>query len=348
MATGTVVESSLPKTIDVVDDDVLEVVDPPLDDEPEPPVDPAEARRIAEIEAKARRGGWRPLAEWAGDPSQWRDAEAFVRRGEEIAAIAQRSLKGAEARADRLEQDVQQLKTTVESLNTTLEQERQRTLRAEQAGYDRALAELKAKRKEAAATGDMASYAEYDDQIDQIEEQRAVARAEPAPRAPAPAPRPQPAVDVDPAVQSFVDANPWFMRDAVLNAAMIAEHKELLESRPGISLADNFETAKERVMARFPEKFGLEAEPQPPAARARRPAPSAPGGGGNQPRRATGIDTIQDPAERAQARRAFERAKAQIPGITEAEWFAVYSDPKADVIEIERQATARRQQRRTA
>src|SRR5687768_16654653 len=41
------------------------------------------------VEDKARRMGWRPRAEYGGDPTRWVDAETFVRRGDEILPFVQ-------------------------------------------------------------------------------------------------------------------------------------------------------------------------------------------------------------------------------------------------------------------
>ena len=48
------------------------------------------------------------------------------------------------------------------------------------------------------------------------------------------------------------------------------------------------------------------------------------------------IDQIQDPTERQQAREAFARTKRQLPDYTEAEYMALYGDPHADVLTMQK------------
>ena len=48
------------------------------------------------------------------------------------------------------------------------------------------------------------------------------------------------------------------------------------------------------------------------------------------------IDQIQDVSERQQARDAFNRTKRQLPDYTEAEYMALYADPHADVLTMQK------------
>jgi hypothetical protein len=124
---------------------------------------------------------------------------------------------------------------------------------------------------------------------------------------------------------------------------MNAEHIRLQEEAPGLSLADNLQQAKEAVMARYPAKFGIRqdpvVDPDNPAPRnepvpqrrttVQRPTQPAPPRVADQFK----IDSIQDPAERAQARTAFERQRRSMPEFTERDYMLLYNDPHADVVE---------------
>ena len=101
------------------------------------------------------------------------------------------------------------------------------------------------------------------------------------------------------------------------------------------------EEAKAKGVEKYPERFGVAPAPRDPApARpARRAAAvAAPTAGERAPApgtRPTTINSIQDPAERAQAREAFNRMKRQMSDYTEAEYMALYDDPHGDVLTMQ-------------
>jgi hypothetical protein len=99
--------------------------------------------------------------------------------------------------------------------------------------------------------------------------------------------------------------------------------------------------AKERVIARYPERFNG-AAPAPareqPARPARRAAAVATPRNAPPPSAAqvaNTINSIQDPAERASVRAAFNSLKRQLPDTTEADYMALYNDPHADVLTLQ-------------
>ncbi len=209
---------------------------------------------------------------------------------------------------------------------------------AGEAGYRRAVEELKAQQRQAAQQGDLATVVALGEKISEVQEERA--KAEPAPVAPKVAvPVPKPQIAIDPAVEAFVEENPWFNSDAELHRAMEMEHMLLLRDAPGMALDENLRQAKEAVMARFPKKFGISQRRQededgnPPPRRANGVSPpTPPANSGRQVK--TGIASIENVQERQMAQQAFARAKRLMPAITETEWFQIYQDPRADVIEM--------------
>ena len=106
--------------------------------------------------------------------------------------------------------------------------------------------------------------------------------------------------------------------------------------------ANCVEEAKARVAERYPERFEAPRDQAPPAPRparpARRPAsvaaptpePPAP-----RPGATPTINSIADPAERAQVREAFNRLKRQLPDTTEADYMALYEDPHSDILAMQ-------------
>lgn len=119
------------------------------------------------VEKQAMEQGWVPKDQWTGE-GKWRDADDFLDRGELFGKIdhQKRELKALrEAQAD--------FKKHLESVKVT--------------EYKRALADLKAQKKEALREGDADAVIELDDQMEEIREAEFTARAN-ASRAPQPNP----------------------------------------------------------------------------------------------------------------------------------------------------------------
>lgn len=96
-----------------------------------------------DFEAEARLQGWKPEGEFKdGDkrPAKFKDAETFVREGEEKAGLQTQKLHFLEREVKRL--------TGMMS----------KVVKSEQAAYENALAEIKAGMKEAVRTGDEETY----------------------------------------------------------------------------------------------------------------------------------------------------------------------------------------------
>lgn len=335
MAGGTQFNTSIPDDDDLPPDEIVEEVEE---------LTPEEQRQV-QMESEARRMGWRPKEEYRGAPGGWRSAEEFLKRGQDILPMVRKDLIRERERGTKMEEEIKALRQTVDEQKAAMEDLLRMARTADERGYKRGIEELKLKRREAASAGDHAAVVAITEQIEEVEEARATAPPAQPPKAP-PAPVPQPP-KLDPVVEKFISENPWFNSDPVLHRAMEAEHMALLEDMPGLSLTENLRTAKEAVMARYPKKFGIseeppeevEEEPAPVRQPTRRTTVNAPTPPAN-PRRnqATGIASIEDPQERAMAQQAFNRIRRQIPDITEAEWFAVYQNPKADVMDIRQQA----------
>jgi hypothetical protein len=330
-------------------------MNPELDDEgfeieaeaPETPEPTAEEKKLIAMETEARRMGWRPRDEYRGPPGQWRDAEEFLRRGQDILPIVRKDLQRERERNNNMESEIRALRTTVDEQKAVMDDLLKMARTASESGYRRAMEELNAQKRAAAQAGDVATVVSIDEKIEEIREERAASTVPVAqkPKEAAPAPAQKPAAPQE--VVDFIADNPWFNTDTVLHKAMEAEHIALLEEAPGLSLEDNLRQAKDAVMARYPRKFGIDPAKKPPAPveeeeeevtqqtprrRTSVSAPSAPATAQRQQK--TGIASIEDPQERAVAQQAFARAKRMMPDLTESEWFSAYENPKVDVMEV--------------
>lgn len=328
MANGSTVSSSVP-------DGELPPVDAPADDDPAVVVDEG---ADAATEARAREMGWKPLAEYRGPPGKWQPAADFISRGENILPIVRDQNRRLAERVGKLEGEIGGLRTTAQEQLQIIKDLRDMGRNADQRGYDRAMAEIKTRQRRAVEAGDTTTYDQLVEQAEALASSRTT--KPPATEPPTPAIQPGPP-QISAAVRAFVAQNPWWTSDQFLNRKMIDRHIDVIQEGEITDEAEQLSEAKNRLMEDYPDRFSGQAPaPRPRAAPARRAAAvSAPTA--RQPAPAPGapmakIDQIQDPTERQQAREAFARTKRQLPDYTEAEYMALYGDPHADVLTMQK------------
>jgi hypothetical protein len=100
--------------------------------------------------------GWRPQTDWEGDPDDWVSAREFNRRGELFARIAKYGNENKEMR---------------ESLKKLFEHNR----KLYDAGYKKAMTDLRQEKMQAAEEGDTRKLLEIDEQIDNLKEEHSSA-----------------------------------------------------------------------------------------------------------------------------------------------------------------------------
>jgi hypothetical protein len=144
-----------------------------------------------EVEQRAMEQGWVPKDQWDGH-GKWRSAEEFLDRGELFAKI------------DEVKRHNKQMEGTVHALKKHLDMVR----RTE---YNRALATLRAEKKNALAEGDADAVVEIEDRIDQLKASTVQAEMEAQRQAQA---MQQP--DYDPVVQVWINKNPWYQNDPAM------------------------------------------------------------------------------------------------------------------------------------
>lgn len=331
---GTAISSSVPQ------DDP-----PPADDEVvnDAPPDDAGAADAA-VEARAREMGWKPLAEYRGPPGKWQPAADFISRGENILPIVRDQNRRLTERIGKLEGEVTGLRSTAAEQLQLLKEQRELGRKADQRGYDRAMAEIKQNQRKAVESGDTVAYDQLVEQAEALQSARPTPAATPVASAEPPRQAPPAA---SPATAAFIDANPWFRTDGFLNRKMIDAHIDVIQEGQIADEVSQYEEAKQRVVDAYPERFGIAPpitpQPRQAAPRARRAAVAAPTPGDQGQRQQqpggpmTVINQISDPAERAQARDAFNRMKRQLPDYTEKEYMALYDDPHGDVLTLQQQ-----------
>ena len=107
-----------------------------------------------EVEDKARRMGWKPEAEYKGDPNRWTDAESFVKVGEERIPVMKENYRKLEDKYTNLEQQVKQQREYQEHMGKVQ--------------YERAMKELKAEQKEAVEDADTEKFEQLEQRKEQI------------------------------------------------------------------------------------------------------------------------------------------------------------------------------------
>ena len=229
----------------------------------EQPVEPAEEQAEnkagpSEIELEAARMGHIPLDQWRGDPEDWTDAEAFVKRGREIMPMLRKNNERLLSKLAEQERQQMEDRKTFEEFRKFHEQ----TLEKQKAD---ALAQLRAARKEAIATGDGEAFDQADERIRRIEsvqEEKREAVQRPA---------------ANPIFEKWMERNDWFTKDPALRA--VADSLVDVIRADGVydvGTPEFLEEVTRRVRAVSPNKFQNPARQaaaavESPAPRARKP-----------------------------------------------------------------------------
>lgn len=254
-----------------------------------------------DIEATARRMGWRPKTEFKGDEAKWVDADSFVAKVQDEVPVLKRTLRDMDQKFARLEKKF-------EEQTQVLTDFRDFASRGEQRSYERALAELKSKRDIAVASADMAGFNSVQAEIEKLNvETKPTTTAKPAEKIETEVQQAPPREITD-----WIAENPWYNNDTVLHNAAKGLDQQFLKDAPGMSLADRLAAVKAEVQKRWPEKFG----------NTRRDAAGAvltPGSTSNGRKPAKSYDNL--PAE---AKKACDKFVKTIKGFTREQYVKDY------------------------
>ncbi len=228
----------------------------------------------SETEARARRMGWRPKDEYTEsgrDASKWVDADEFVRRGEESLPVLRERLRKQEKIIEAQDKKMEEGNKLLRELVTHQKAQTE-------AAVKKAIKELKAERREAAAAGEADKVEELSEEIGKAEDslkQKEEKKGDDKPSIP------QEVVD-------WAEENAsWFKTDRTMNAYATAVYGDLIEDS-SLTEKQRLAKVKAEVVKRFPEKFGNQRRNEPPAVE------SGQGGGGRKP---TGKGWNDIPAE---------------------------------------------------
>lgn len=193
-------------------------------------------------EQHAREGGWRPKEEWDGDESEWVTAREFNKRGELISRIQTQSsqLKKNEKKIAKLEQAINALGEH----NKKIADIEKRKL----------LDDLNRQKYTAINEGDSDKAAELDGLIEQVHN---VDTSAPVIEEENEDPN---ASNLEAAKNYFIQwverpDNAWYKTNKTLVAAFNVIGADLYNANPSMPLAKLLETAKNKLVEEFPEKF---------------------------------------------------------------------------------------------
>lgn len=196
------------------------------------------------IEAEAREMGWKPEAEWKGDPPP----RGFV-GAEEFLATGKNKLPVVSAENKRLREEKGSLTERLEKLeadNTALKQGSQRFKKFADAAIDRersekeqVIGELHERRKKAIDDSDGEVAIETEKEIKVLEKELDAL----------------PEDSVDPEIDSWVAENPWYRDDPELNAIADGLSIALRREQPDLNGKSHLDELANRVRKAVPHKF---------------------------------------------------------------------------------------------
>lgn len=186
-------------------------------------------QQVDPIVEQAKAMGWRPKEDFEGDDKEFIDAKEFVSR---------------KPLFDQLKQQSKQLK----NVTKTLEQLKSHYTKMREIEFNRALAELKAARKQSVSDSDGDRFEALDDQIKEVEKQAAIVRAE--------AEAPKQTHDPEEFVR-WTTKNSWYQKDEAMTAfADRVGLKYKAEVDAGeLTPLQVLEKVEQNVRAEFPHKF---------------------------------------------------------------------------------------------
>lgn len=230
-----------------------------------------------DYEARAKALGWVPPEEFKGDPSRHVDAETFVKRGEEIMPILK-------AQNKRLERELADLRKTVAKASDYFS-------RAEQRGYEKAMADIQARQEAAVETGDVAAHRAAAKDAEVLRKEMEGAKS---------AASGDDEISPEQRAEEFADwgkVNKWYATNSVMAAYADSQAGLMAKAKGGFLGREDLDAVAEKVREKFeddfPDAFGKAAAP-------RQKTPHVDAGGSRQPIR--GGKTFNDlPNEAKQA-----------------------------------------------
>ena len=209
------------------------------------------------IEGAARGQGWVPQDEWDGDPTQWRDAQVFLERGEYF-----KTMGTQRKQIDKLNAVVEKM-AVIQS--KTREDERQRVLK-----------ELSTEKVSAMEEGEFERVATIDTEMSKI-------RSEPAMTVPTIVGTGNVEGQTEQKytqdqIADYIDNNSWYRTNSDMRQYADSVAVGFRSNNPNTTIDDVLEYTDKEVKIRYPEQFGKQVPSASPVASTRRTTKPGPNG----------------------------------------------------------------------
>lgn len=188
-------------------------------------------------EIRAMELGWKPKDKFEGSEGDWRSAKDFIERGEMIGKIRAQS---------------KQIQNVEQALKHIAAQNTEQYTR----GYNNALTNLKAEKRQALAEGDLVAAEDVADKIKalEIEGTKAIAAAQAPARA---------VTQEDPDHAPWVEKNQWYNNPVMQKFADALAISYINENKGQVSPDQVREYVSKTVREEFKHKLQVEAAPNP-------------------------------------------------------------------------------------
>ena len=234
-------------------------VEAPADAEA-PVVDAAEPKpERSEVETRARAMGWVEKDQFRGPADQWRDADEFVKRGEEETPILRERNRDLARKHAELEERLARQQREFDERVTRQERMAQQALRKQR---EQMLGSYENAKRQAVELGDTQRYDQLDrdqreavQQFDQQYYEAVTPKADPQQQVQQLPPHEK--VEVD----SWVQQNPWFQADPLMKQYAEAYHVHLNQTNPSMGLRENLAAVSQEVRRRFSDRFQPQRRP---------------------------------------------------------------------------------------
>jgi hypothetical protein len=270
----------------------------------------AQAGADPEIEARARRMGWKPKEEYKGPAERWTPPDEFVEKGMSEYPILLDRYKVLDDRAAQTERALREAQGKIGEQTEVLRELAEHNKKAVEAAYSRGKREIEARMEVAVAHADTDGFKRAQIELAQLEQTKTETVAKPATEARQQQTQ-QPAVD--PVVERWVADNSWFRADPEAGAFAESVHVRLRATKPGQSMADNLAEVRTVVAKRFPEHFENPARSQAASVATPGAAPSP------KPKNPKSYESLPP-----DAKKACDRFIKQIPGYTREQYCSTY------------------------
>ena len=188
-----------------------------------------------DYEAEAAEMGWTPKDQWKGNPDNWKDAETYVKHGEDIVRITKSQLAKVEREAAEERKQFAERIARIEKMG-------EKTVERLRASHAKELSDLKAQRREAVKAGDVEAVDQLDEKIEKHRED---------------GPEAEKPEDTKAVQEAWVAKQDWWETDEDMTAYAIGISQGILAKNPKITMAENLARTEEAMKKKYPEKFGL-------------------------------------------------------------------------------------------